>query len=149
MTEAINTKEKTSSFKQFLKEFKANTAVKIRKILSYEKPDGRNQFYREYKDRFAQISLQEQLWVFKYLKEYLKNENIPYEVLTENVKSVLEDDETEWAQRVLDLVINEDVFKEDWKEFLDWMDKIISKNMDRHSTEEIKVIYDRVRTLYK
>jgi hypothetical protein len=70
-------------------------------------------------------------------------------VLTENVKSVLEDDETEWAQRVLDLVINEDVFKEDWKEFLDWMDKIISKNMDRHSTEEIKVIYDRVRTLYK
>jgi hypothetical protein len=44
-----------------LKEFKANTAVKIRKILSYEKPDGRNQFYREYKDRFAQISLQEQL----------------------------------------------------------------------------------------
>ena len=131
------------------KEFKVKTAVKIKKILSYEKPDGRNQFYREYKDRFAQISLQEQLWVFKYLKEYLKNENIPYEVLTENVKSVLEDDVTEWAQRVLDLVINEDVFKEDWKEFLDWMDKIISKNMDRHSTEEIKVIYDRVRTLYK
>lgn len=149
MTEAINTKEKTSSFKQFLEEFKVKTAVKIKKILSYQKPDGRNQFYREYKDRFAQISLQEQLWVFKYLKEYLKNENIPYEVLTENVKSVLEDDETEWAQRVLDLVINEDVFKEDWKEFLDWMDKIISKNMDRHSTEEIKVIYDRVRTLYK
>ena len=149
MTEAIKTKEKKNWFKEFLKEFKANTAVKIRKILSYEKPDGRNQFYREYKDRFAQISLQEQLWVFKYLKEYLKNENIPYEVLTENVKSVLEDDETEWAQRVLDLVINEDVFKEDWKEFLDWMDKIISKNMDRHSTEEIKVIYDRVRTLYK
>ena len=149
MKEAIKTKEKKNWFKEFLKEFKANTAVKIRKILSYEKPDGRNQFYREYKDRFAQISLQEQLWVFKYLKEYLKNENIPYEVLTENVKSVLEDDETECAQRVLDLVINEDVFKEDWKEFLDWMDKIISKNMDRHSTEEIKVIYDRVRTLYK
>lgn len=149
MKEAIKTKEKKNWFKEFLKEFKANTAVKIRKILSYEKPDGRNQFYREYKDRFAQISLQEQLWVFKYLKEYLKNENIPYEVLTENVKSVLEDDVTEWAQRVLDLVINEDVFKEDWKEFLDWMDKIISKNMDRHSTEEIKVIYDRVRTLYK
>ena len=149
MKEAIKTKEKKNWFKEFLKEFKANTAVKIRKILSYEKPDGRNQFYREYKDRFAQISLQEQLWVFKYLKEYLKNENIPYEVLTENVKSVLEDNETEWAQRVLDLVINEDVFKEDWKEFLDWMDKIISKNMDRHSTEEIKVIYDRVRTLYK
>lgn len=149
MKEAIKTKEKKNWFKEFLKEFKANTAVKIRKILSYEKPDGRNQFYREYKDRFAQIPLQEQLWVFKYLKEYLKNENIPYEVLTENVKSVLEDDETEWAQRVLDLVINEDVFKEDWKEFLDWMDKIISKNMDRHSTEEIKVIYDRVRTLYK
>jgi hypothetical protein len=70
-------------------------------------------------------------------------------VLTENVKSVLEDDETEWAQRVLDLVINEDVFKEDWKEFLYWMDKIISKNQDRYTKEEIKVIYDRVRTLYK
>jgi hypothetical protein len=149
MKEAIKTKEKMSWFKELLEKFKANTAVKIRKILSYEKPDGRNQFYREYKDRFAQISLEEQLWVYKYLNDYLKSENIPYEVLTENVKSVLENDETEWAQRVLDLVINEDVFKEDWKEFLYWMDKIISKNQDRYTKEEIKVIYDRVRTLYK
>ena len=149
MTEAIKTKEKTSSFKEFLEEFKTKTAEKIKKILSWQKPDGRNQFYTEYKYRFAQLTLEEQLWVYKYLNDYLKSGNIPYEVLTENVKSVLENDETEWAQRVLDLVINEDVFKEDWKEFLDWMDKIISKNMDRHSTEEIKVIYDRVRTLYK
>jgi hypothetical protein len=29
------------------------------------------------------------------------------------------------------------------------MDKIISKNQDRYTKEEIKVIYDRVRTLYK
>lgn len=149
MKEAIKTKEKKNWFKEFLKKFKVKTAVQIKKILSYEKPDGRNQFYKEYKDRFAQISLEEQLWVYKYLNDYLKSENIPYEVLTENVKSVLENDETEWAQRVLDLVINEDVFKEDWKEFLYWMDKIISKNQDRYTKEEIKVIYDRVRTLYK
>ena len=39
MTEAIKTKEKTSSFKQFLEEFKTKTAEKIKKILSWQKPD--------------------------------------------------------------------------------------------------------------
>ena len=39
MSEAINQKEKTSSFKQFLEEFKTKTAEKIKKILSWQKPD--------------------------------------------------------------------------------------------------------------
>lgn len=149
MKEAINTKEKTSSFKQFLEEFKVKTAVKIKKILSYQKPDWRNQFYKEFKDRFSQIPLEEQLWVYKYLDDYLKKGNYPYEILTENIKSVLENDESEWAQRVLDLIINEDVFKEDWYEFWAWMDKIISKNEDHYTKEELKIIYNRVRTIYK
>ena len=61
MTEAIKTKEKTSLFKEFLEEFKTKTAEKIKKILSWQKPDGRNQFYTEYKYRFAQLTLEEQL----------------------------------------------------------------------------------------
>jgi len=149
MTEAIKTKEKRNSFKEFLEEFKIKTAFKIKKILSYQKPDGRNQFYREYKERFAQISLEEQLWVYKYLDDYLNKGTYPYEELTEKIKPVLENDESEWAQRVLDLIINEDVFKEDWYEFWCWMRKIISEKEDHYTKEELKNIYKRVRTFYK
>ena len=71
MKEAIKTKEKTKSFKEFLENFKAKTAVKIKQILSFEKPDGRNEFYREYKNRFAHLPLEEQLEIYFILDDYL------------------------------------------------------------------------------
>lgn len=146
MTEAINTKEKTSSFKQFLEEFKTKTADKIKKILSWQKPDGRNQFYTEYKYRFAQLTLEEQLWVYYTLENYLNSWNgrIPYEELTESIKPLLEEDETEGAQRVLDLIINEDIFKEDGYEFWYAMSKAIAEARDHYTKEEITIINKRV-----
>jgi hypothetical protein len=39
MTEAIKTKEKNSSFRELFDNFKAKTAEKIKKILSFEKPE--------------------------------------------------------------------------------------------------------------
>ena len=146
MTEAIKTKEKTSSFKEFLEEFKTKTAEKIKKILSWEKPDGRNQFYKEFKYRFAQLTLEEQLWVYYTLENYLNawNGRIPYEQLTESIKPLLEEDDSEWAQRVLDLIINEDIFKEDWYEFWYAMRKAINKASEHYTQEEIKIINNRV-----
>jgi hypothetical protein len=39
MSEALTTNEKKNSFKAFLEEFKTKTAEKIKKILSWQKPD--------------------------------------------------------------------------------------------------------------
>ena len=152
MTEAIKSKEKRNSFKEFLEEFKSKTALKIKKILSWEKPDGRNQFYKEYKYRFAQLSLDEQLWVYYTLEHYLNawgNTKYPYEELTERIKPLLEDDESEWAQRVLDLIINEDIFKEDGYEFWYAMRKGIAKASEHYTEEEIKIIKKRVSQAIK
>ena len=153
MTEAIKSKEKRNSFKEFLEEFKSKTALKIKQILSWEKPDGRNQFYKEYKYRFAQLNLDEQLWIYYTLENYLNawgNTKYPYEELTEKIKPLLEDDESEWAQRVLDLIINEDVFKEDGYEFWYAMRKAIAKASEHYTEEEIKIINKRVlQTLKK
>ena len=152
MTEAINTKEKRNSFKEFLEEFKSKTALKIKKILSWEKPDGRNQFYKEYKYRFAQLSLDEQLWVYYTLEHYLNawgNTKYPYEELTERIKPLLEEDESEGAQRVLDLIINEDIFKEDGYEFWYAMRKAIAKASEHYTEEEIKIIKKRVSQAIK
>ena len=146
MTEAIKSKEKRNSFKEFLEEFKSRTALKIKKILSWEKPDGRNQFYKEFKYRFAQLNLDEQLWVYYTLENYLNSWNgrIPYEQLTESIKPLLEEDDSEWAQRVLDLIINEDIFKEDGYEFWYAMRKAINKASEHYTQEEIKIINNRV-----
>ena len=147
MSEAIKSKEKTSSFKEFLEEFKTKTAARIKKILSWQKPDGRNQFYTEYKYRFAQLTLEEQLWVYYTLENYLNgwgNGKIPYEQLTESIKPLLEEDESEWAQRVLDLIINEDIFKEDGYEFWYAMRKAIARASEHYTKEEIKIINKRV-----
>ena len=147
MTEAINSNEKTSSFKKFLEEFKTKTAEKIKKILSWQKPDWKNEFYSEYKYRFNQLNLEEQLWIYYLLENYLNswvNGKIPYEGLTESIKPFLEEDESEWAQRVLDLIINEDIFKEDWYEFWYCMRKAISKSSEKYTKEELKIINKRV-----
>ena len=138
MTEAIKSKEKRNSFKEFLEEFKSKTALKIKKILSWEKPDGRNQFYKEYKYRFAQLNLDEQLWIYFTLEKYLNSEcgKYPYEELTERIKPFLEEDESEQAQRVLDLIINEDIFKEDGYEFWFAMRKAIAENSEHYTKTE-------------
>ena len=152
MTEAIKSKEKRNSFKEFLEEFKSKTALKIKKILSWEKPDGRNQFYKEFKYRFAQLSLDEQLWIYYTLEHYLNawgNTKYPYEELTERIKPLLEEDESEWAQRVLDLIINEDIFKEDGYEFWYAMRKAIAKASEHYTEEEIKIIKKRVSQAIK
>ena len=152
MSEAINSKEKTSSFKQFLEEFKTKTAEKIKKSLSWQKPDWKNEFYSEYKYRFKQLSLEEQLWIYYLLEDYLNawgNKNFPYEQLTESIKPFLEEDESEWAQRVLDLIINEDIFKEDWYEFWYCMRKAISRTSESYTKEEIKIINKRVLQFIK
>jgi len=152
MSEAINSKEKTSLFKKFLEEFKTRTAERIKKILSWQKPDWKNEFYSEYKYRFKQLSLEEQLWIYYLLEDYLNawgNKNFPYEQLTESIKPFLEEDESEWAQRVLDLIVNEDIFKEDWYEFWYCMRKAISKASESYTKEEIKIINKRVLQFIK
>ena len=152
MSEAINSKEKTSLFKKFLEEFKTRTAEKIKKILSWQKPDWKNEFYSEYKYRFKQLSLEEQLWIYYLLEDYLNawgNKNFPYEQLTESIKPFLEEDESEWAQRVLDLIVNEDIFKEDWYEFWYCMRKAISIASEKYTKEEIKIINKRVLQFIK
>ena len=147
MTGTIKSKEKRNSFKEFLEEFKSKTALKIKKILSWEKPDGRNQFYKEFKCRFAQLNLDEQLWVYYTLENHLNNGGngkVPYEELTEDIKPLLEEDESEWAQRVLDLIINEDIFKEDWYEFWSAMRKAINNASEHYTHEERGIINNRV-----
>jgi len=152
MSEVITTNEKKNSFKAFLEEFKTKTAEKIKKILSWQKPDWKNEFYSEYKYRFKQLSLEEQLWIYYLLEDYLNawgNKNFPYEQLTESIKPFLEEDESEWAQRVLDLIVNEDIFKEDWYEFWYCMRKAISKTSESYTKEEIKIINKRVLQFIK
>lgn len=146
MTEAIKSKEKRNSFKKFLEEFKSKTALKIKKILSWEMPDGRNQFYKEFKYRFAQLSLDEQLWIYFTLEKYLNDwyGKYPYEVLTEKIKPLLEEDESEQAQRVLDLIINEDIFKEDGYEFWYAMRKIIAEVSEHYTKTEYDSNKERV-----
>lgn len=147
MKEAIKSKEKKNSFKDLLNEFKGIAAAKIKQILSYEKPDGRNEFYGEFKNRFDQLSLEEQLGLYYTLDYYLKkwwSSRYPYEELTEKIKPLLEEDETEWAQRVLDLIINKDIFKEDGLEFWSCMSDRIIEKKKKYTGDEKEIINERV-----
>ena len=139
MTEAIKIKEKNSSFRELFENFKTKTAEKIKKILSFEKPEWRNQFYKEFKYRFSQLDLEEQLWIYYTLENFLNTRAWnPYEELTESIKPFLENDESEQAQRVLDLIVNEDIFKEDWYEFWYCMRKCIANTSEHYTKDEIE-----------
>lgn len=150
MTEAIKSKEKTSSFRELFENFKTKTAEKIKKILSFEKPEWRNQFYKEFKYRFSQLDLEEQLWIYYTLENFLNTRAWnPYEELTESIKPFLENDESEQAQRVLDLIVNEDIFKEDWYEFWYCMRKCIANTSEHYTKDEIETIKQRATQKFR
>ena len=80
------------------------------------------------------------------MEKYLNSEcgKYPYEELTERIKPFLEEDESEQAQRVLDLIINEDIFKEDGYEFWYAMRKVIAEASEHYTKTEYDSNKERV-----
>lgn len=143
MKEKLQTKESSNILKQRIESFKQKSSARITNLLWKEESEIKPNHFNSFMDNFSQLTLEDKILITAFLWDYLEHlsdGSYPYEVLTENLKQQFENNNSDAINNILNLIINEDIFKEDGDDFYLAMHQTIGEEKQTHNEKEIEKI---------